>query len=139
MFTYIASGFLSGSEGQLCPLDIRPCHLWSSQLKSRGCYCYLVGWGLRCCYTVYNPRTVKNYPSTFCLLAGFPGDSVKNPPCQCRRLRFNPWVGKILWRRKWQLTPVFLPGESHGQRSLAGYRPWDPKSQRGRKGPWGHY
>ena len=35
-------------------------------------------------------------------------------------LRFNPWVGKIPWRRPWQLTPVFLPGESHEQRSLAG-------------------
>ena len=40
---------------------------------------------------------------------------------QCRRPRFNPSVGKIPWRRKWQPTPVFLPGESHGQRSLAGY------------------
>ena len=37
---------------------------------------------------------------------------------------FSPWVGKILWRRKWQPTPVFLPGKSHGQRSLAGYSPW---------------
>ena len=36
---------------------------------------------------------------------------------------FNPWVGKIPWRRKWQPTPVFLPGKSHGQRSLAGYSP----------------
>ena len=38
-------------------------------------------------------------------------------------LKVNPWVGKILWRRKWQPTPVFLPGESHGQRSLVGYSP----------------
>ena len=41
--------------------------------------------------------------------------------CHCRRLkrcRLNPWVGKICWRRKWQLAPVFLPRESHGQRSL---------------------
>ena len=43
---------------------------------------------------------------------------------QCRRPRFNPWVGRIPWRRKWQPTPVFLPGKSHGQRSLAGYSPW---------------
>ena len=40
-----------------------------------------------------------------------------------RETRFNPWVGKIPWRRKWQPTPVFLPGESHGQRSLVGYSP----------------
>ena len=37
---------------------------------------------------------------------------------------FDPWVGKIPWRRKWQSTPVFLPGNSHGQRSLAGYSLW---------------
>ena len=46
---------------------------------------------------------------------------------QCRRPGFDPWVGKIPWRRKWQPTPVFLPGNSHGPRSLVGYRP------RGRK------
>ena len=39
------------------------------------------------------------------------------------RLGFDLWVGKIPWRRAWQSTPVFLPGESHGQRSLAGYSP----------------
>ena len=39
--------------------------------------------------------------------------------CQCRRCRFNPWFRKIPWRRKWKPTPEFLPGESHGQRSLA--------------------
>ena len=36
----------------------------------------------------------------------------KEPACQCRRLRFNPWVGKMSWRRAWQPTPVFLLGES---------------------------
>ena len=40
---------------------------------------------------------------------------------------FDPGVGKILWRRAWQPTPVFLLGESHGQRSLAGYSPWGLK------------
>ena len=40
---------------------------------------------------------------------------------------FNPWVGKIPWRRKWQPTPVPLPGKSHGQRSLVGYSPWGRK------------
>jgi len=58
---------------------------------------------------------------------GFPrGASDKESACQYRRQkrhRFNPWVGKIPWRKKWQPTPVFLPGESHGQRSLAGYSP----------------
>ena len=57
---------------------------------------------------------------------GFPdGTSDKETACQCRRLKrhaFYPWVGKIPWRRAWQPTPIFLLGESHGQRSLAGYR-----------------
>ena len=54
---------------------------------------------------------------------GFPaGASGKEPAHQCRRPRrhrIDPWVWKIPWRRAWQPTPLFLPGESHGQRSLA--------------------
>ena len=42
---------------------------------------------------------------------------------KCRRCRFDPWVRKILWRRKWQPTPVFLPGKSHGRRGLLYYSP----------------
>ena len=61
----------------------------------------------------------------------FPGGSDgKESACQCRRCRrcgFDPWVGKIPWRRAWQTTPAFLPGEAHGQRSLAGYSPWSCK------------
>ena len=49
------------------------------------------------------------------------GSDSTEPTCQCRRPGFDPWVGKIPWRRTWQPTPVFLPGESQGQRSLAGY------------------
>ena len=52
--------------------------------------------------------------------------SGKESACQCRRCKRHardPWVGKIPWRRKWQTTPVLLPGESHGQRSLTGYSP----------------
>ena len=49
---------------------------------------------------------------------------VKNPPVNAGDIKdsFNPWVRKIPWRRAWQPTPVFLPGEPHGQRSLAGYQ-----------------
>ena len=46
---------------------------------------------------------------------------------QCWRCKFDPWVRNIPWRRKWQLNPVFLPGKSHGQRSLVGYSPWGLK------------
>ena len=55
---------------------------------------------------------------------GFPGVSeCKESACPCRRPRFHSWVRTISWRRKWQPTPVFLPEEFHGQRSLAGYSP----------------
>ena len=56
--------------------------------------------------------------------------SDKESACQCRRCKrlwFDPWVGKIHWRRKWQPIPVFLLGKFHGQRSLAVYSPWGCK------------
>ena len=66
-------------------------------------------------------------------LLGFPdGASGKELACQCRRNKrrgFDPWVEKISWRRKWKPTPVFLFGESHGQRSLASYSPGVAKNQ----------
>ena len=49
--------------------------------------------------------------------------SGRESACQCRRCGFNPWVRKIPWRRKWQLTPVLLPDESRGQKSQVGYSP----------------
>ena len=52
----------------------------------------------------------------------------KEPVCQCRRCRFDPWIRNIPWRRKWQPTPVFLPGKPHEQRNLAGYSPRVTKS-----------
>ena len=62
---------------------------------------------------------------------GFPGGlTCKKSTCQCRRCKgykFDPWVGKILWRRKWQPPPAFLPGKFYGQKSLVGYSPWSPK------------
>ena len=57
-----------------------------------------------------NANNIQLYLSLVCLRCGRPG--------------FYPWVGKIPWRRKWQSTPVLLPGKSHGQRSLVGYSPW---------------
>ena len=61
-------------------------------------------------------------------LLGFSVGTVVKNYCQCKihkRLGFDLWVGKIPWRRKWQPTKVFLPGKSHGQRSLVGCSPWD--------------
>ena len=51
--------------------------------------------------------------------------SGKESACQCKRRGFYPWILKIPWKRKWQPAPVFLPGKSYGQRSLADYSPWD--------------
>ena len=65
------------------------------------------------------------------LIMGFPGGSaVRNPPANAGDMRdmgSDPWFQKMPWRRKWQCTLVFLPGEFHGQRSLAGYSPWGLK------------
>ena len=69
------------------------------------------------------------------LIRDFPGvpevtslvaQMVKHLP-QCRRPGSDLWVRKILWRRKWQPTPVLLPGKSHGQRSVVGCSPWGRK------------
>ena len=61
---------------------------------------------------------------------GFPGgtdDKASAYNAAMLEIRFNPWARKILWRRKQQPTPVFLPGESHGCRGLVGYSPWGRK------------
>ena len=79
-----------------------------------------------------------------CILAerplGFPGGAVvKEPACQRRRYRrrkFDPWVRKIPWRRKRQPTPALLPGEAHGQRSLAGCSPWGRKESDTAEATW---
>ena len=68
-------------------------------------------------------ETVKWFDVT-----GFPGGSVaKNTPANSGDQGLGRWVGKIPWRKKWQPTPVFLPGKSHGERSLVGYSAWGPK------------
>ena len=79
--------------------------------------------GRRCVpdlYWFYRPMYIHMH--IYVGLPRWPGG--KEPTCQCRRHKrcgFNPWVRKILWKRKWQPTLAFLPGESHGQRSLAVY------------------
>ena len=80
------------------------------------------------------PASAESVKGCVCFIVGdrkgLPGGSViKNPPVmqEMKGTEFDPWVGKIPWRRAWQTTPVFLPGESHGPRSLAGYSPWGCK------------
>ena len=71
---------------------------------------------------------------------GFPGSSdSKESSCNAGELGSIPGLGRRKWRRKWQPTPVFLPGESHGQRSLAGYSPWDCKESDTTERPHFHF
>ena len=69
-------------------------------------------------------NTTAQYMGVVCVFPvplGFPGGATEEPACQCSRCKrhgFDPWVRKIPWRRAWQSTPVFLSGESHGQRSF---------------------
>ena len=83
-------------------------------------------------YGVAQSRTrLKRLSSSNRAIPSFLGGAGgKEPTCQCRRHGFDPQVGKIPWRRKWQLTLVSLPGKFHGQRGLVGYNPWgSQKSQ----------
>jgi len=121
---------------------------WDFPGKSTGvgCHCLLRLKSLILCDSVsfFSPSCILKFScqmhkieesyvcfSTFSLRSsvvwGFPRWlSGKESTCQCRRhknCRFKPWVGKIPWRRAWQPTPVFLPGEPHGQRRLVGCSP----------------
>ena len=62
-----------------------------------------------------------------CTKASPVAQMVKRLPAMRERPRFDPWVGKIPWRRKWQPTPVLLPGKSHERMSIVGYSPWGRK------------
>ena len=98
---------------------------WDEQMRSHtGC---VNNKGLLCSTGNYIQHPVinhsgKEYGEDTCLPMWLSG---KEPTCQCGRHRFYPWVGKIPWRRKWLPTPVFSPGKSHRQRSLADYSHWD--------------
>ena len=88
--------------------------------RSISCFC-------KYSYSLLKSQHFQKFMSQHYLKLGFPGGpSGKEPTCQCRRQKrrgFDPWIGKIPWRRAEQPTPVLLPGESHGQRSLVGYSP----------------
>ena len=82
----------------------------------------------RCCACLYVSMNIENLlekMSTVQLIFF----SFWSERVEWRKDGFDPWVGKIPWRREWQPTPVFLPGKSHGQRSLVGYSPWVTKGR----------
>ena len=103
--------------------------VWS--LNSKLYRLYTDAWGgfpLTCCSSSTSKihENIKKKP-----LEAVGGSDGQESACNAGdgRPGFDPWVGKIPWRRTWQPTPVFLPEESHGWRSLEGYSPWVTKSQ----------
>ena len=74
---------------------------------------------------IYKWKFLENVFACHCHSFCFPGGSNgKESACNAGDLGLIPWVGKIAWRREWRTTPIFLPGEFQGQRSLVGYSPW---------------
>ena len=94
--------------------------VWSCNMFSEiaeGVNLSLGPWWIKRCHFIKKKTFLEGIPG---------GTSGKESACQyrrCKRPGFHPWVRKIPWRRAWQPTPVFLPGESQGQRSLQGYSP----------------
>ena len=86
--------------------------------------------------TIYWKRSKTMHTTNMCsvtnlyhicnLYVSLVAQMVKNLPTM-QENSFDPWVGKIPWRREWLPTPVFLPGKFHGQRSLASYSPWESR------------
>ena len=116
-----------GKQSQLCPYSwtlfpFKWCLWWMVHLLctcSRFCSLSLIHfpWLSKVLFNI-------NHPIHLGLPRWLSGNALS---CQCRRCSFNPWVGKIPWSRKRQPPPAFLPGESHGQMSQAGYSPWGHK------------
>ena len=92
----------------------------SSLDKFRSSLFFILSWVI--CLYILHINPLQSYH-----LQILPGSDGKSICLQWGRPRFDPWVGKIPWRRKWQPTPVLLPGKSHGQRSMVGYSPWGHK------------
>ena len=82
-------------------------------------------------FPLTSPLFVVCFRQELSFFVGIPGGANgKEHACQSKRYKrhgFDPWIRKIPWRRPWQLTAGFLPGKSHGQRSLVGYSPWSRK------------
>ena len=103
-----------------------PTHL-SNRSASGACLCQMPYWLYRVSGNGYHrliPQRAYNFVEKYTSSRPPLWLGSKEPACQCRRHRFDPWVGKIPWRRKWQPIPVFLSGQSFGQMNLAGYCPW---------------
>ena len=94
---------------------------------------YLKGRGLtgNSSFEIWATGVRTNFLSDLHVNSGIPRrHSGKESACQAGDMGLIPGLGRFPWRRKWQPVPVFLPGISHGQRSLAGYNPWGHKEIR---------
>ena len=101
-------------------------HIWSSGGKKSNTWAFVVFKKFQDNCDMH--LDFKKWLQVFLLFGDFPGGSDSKSVClQCRRPRYDPCVRKIPWRRKWQPTPVLLPGKSHRQRSLVGYSSWGRK------------
>ena len=107
---------------------------WEDPLeKGKATHSSILAWRIPWTCIVHGVTNCQTRLNDFHFLFTLGGDSGKEPNCQCKRCRrcwLDSWVGKFLWRRKWQPTPVFLLGESHEQRTLAGYSLWGHKRVR---------
>ena len=102
-----------------------PCLLTSSHYHSHPWPCLVLSrFPLATVLRKELPSLERNIYLLGCTWASHVALVGKNLPAMHKRLGFSPWSGKIPWSRTWQPTLVFLPGESHGQRSLEGYSPW---------------
>ena len=102
----------------------RKCYLSTMTMDPGACpYLKIRHSSKPCLCRLYETNSILS-PLVLIIIQGFPGGSDGKWAMQCRRPRFDPWVGKIPWRQKWQPTPVLLPGKFHGQRSIVGYSPW---------------
>ena len=115
---------------QLCPTPSDPmdCSLPGSSVH--GIFqARVLEWGAIAFSGLYSTAFNCKFQYTYWLPGASRWLSAKEYSCQCRRHRFDPWVGKIPWKRKWQPTALFFSGKSHGQRSLARYSQWGYKKR----------
>ena len=107
------------------PQSCQPISSLSLSIYICVCVCvFIYSTGVGCHCLLHIDIQIYGFVNIYRYMYGFPGGSVvKNTPANAGDSSLIPWVRKIPWRRKWQCTPVFLPGKSHGQRSLAGYSP----------------
>ena len=118
---------MKSSESLICSVashSLRPHGLhaarcpWNSPGKNTAVGCY---------FLLQGSSQPRNWTHTSCIAGRLCTIWATSQLRRHQRSGLDPWVRKIPWRRKWQPTPVFLPGKYHGQRSLMGYSPWGCK------------